>query len=285
MSTTTTTDAGAQCDPHAVPSPVHPPEHGYAIGDPGRAAREIGPGLPPTPSGWPDTAIDAARVDGLELRAASVRGLSHRRTGTPRHDSYSVCWQPRPGRLVVTVCDGVGSLEFSHEAADLAAVRMPALLDCPAGSTAPAWPAAFATISAEVDALATAHGRAMATTVISACITANAGTGYRAEIAWLGDSAAYLLRDEAWKVVGGSPKAVDGDAPLVSSTAALPCIAPEPRCLTINIGTGDALFLMTDGVADPLGSGRGEVGATLAQWWSIPPDKGSSDPSVGRFLA
>ncbi|WP_068425013.1 hypothetical protein [Piscicoccus intestinalis] len=37
------------------------------------------------------------------------------------------------------------------------------------------------------------------------------------------------------------------------------------------LGDGAALVLMTDGVGDPLGSGAGEVGTTLAQLWSRPP--------------
>lgn len=244
----------------------------YAIGDPGRAATEIGRGVPAGPAGWPDAAIDAAAVAGLEIRAASVRGLAHRAFGTPRQDAYAVDWQQESRSLVVTVCDGLGGFLLSHEAARLVAQRTATLLQRDPDTGEVGWQAAFTTVSEDIGHLARFHDAAMATTVVCAMITA-ADDGYCADLAWVGDSAAYLLRDSGWEMVAGSVKTTTADGtPLSSTTAALPAENPDMHTATVDFGPGAALFLMTDGIADPLGGGLGEVGAALASWWSAPPD-------------
>ena len=147
---------------------------------------------------------------------------------------------------------------------------MPALLCRDAATGDLDWAQGFAAVSAEIDALSEARGAPMATTVVCAIIKPQ--ERYRAEVAWLGDSAAYLLTDSGWNVVGGSVKTVDDlGAPMSSATAALPSTVIEFGTCTVEFGDGEALILMTDGVADPLGAGRGEVGAALATWWRRPP--------------
>ena len=243
---------------------------GYTIGDPGRASAEVGAGPPAGPVGRPDIIADAADVDGLAVRAASTRGVLHRRYGVPRQDSYSVSWQPDSSSLLVTVCDGVGSLAMSHEAADWVALRLSDGVHRDQ-SGMPDWSTAFAAVSGELQELGGGRDE-MATTVVTACVTAITG-GFRAEIAWVGDSAAYLLGLQGWEVVGGSVKTVDADGgPLVSTTQALPSSSIEVHTSVVEFGRDAALFLMTDGVADPLGGGTGEVGLTLASWWATPPD-------------
>src|ERR1700674_4672078 len=60
----------------------------FVVGDPGQASYLI-PRLLSHPVGRPDTAIDGGTVGELEIRAASVRGLSHRYYGITRPDDYS----------------------------------------------------------------------------------------------------------------------------------------------------------------------------------------------------
>lgn len=245
----------------------------YTVGHPGAAASAVGPGKPTAPAGWPDTTLDAAQVAGLDIRAASIRGLIHRYEGTPRQDSYSVVWQDELAALILTVCDGIGSLPQSHEAAELVAQRTAAALTRDPGSGELQWARAFGAALPEI-ALRIAGGKRMATTVVSACITATGDGAHRAELAWIGDSAAYLLKRESWRTVGGSVKAGGGDGdPMVTSTRALPSSLIEVQTSTVEFEPGDALFLMTDGVADPLGTGNGEVGEALASWWASPPDR------------
>lgn len=245
----------------------------HSIGDPGSAAAHIRPGVSTAPPCWPDTALDTARIAGLEIRAASVRGLLHRFEGTPRQDSYSFVWQQDPSALIVAVCDGLGSLNESHEAAALVAQHMAGALTRDASSGELRWAEAFTTCSKAIDSRIDEHGGEMATTVVCACVTTLDEGGYRAELAWVGDSAAYLLDASTWQVVGGTVKTVgaEGD-PLSSSTRALPSAAVRPSTNIVEFGSGTALLLMTDGVADPLGEGLGEVGEALASWWSSPPD-------------
>jgi hypothetical protein len=261
------------------------PIGGYAIGDPGRASVEVGAGVPCGPLGWPDTAIDAHGVGGLEVRAASVRGIVHRYYGTPRQDSYSIAWQQDSNDLIIVVCDGVGSLESSHEAADLVARRMAAVLTRDADTGELGWAEAFTAISDEIVNLSTETGGEMATTVVCACISAAAECAHRADIAWIGDSAAYLLTASGWAVVGGSVKTAEADgdagAPLSSSTKALPSSSIALHTNAIEFTAGAGLFLMTDGVADALGTGCGEVGEGLGLWWDLPPDKFTFAAQVG----
>lgn len=240
------------------------------IGDPGRAAREVAAAAQAHTLCWPDTAVDAAEAGGLVVRSASVRGVAHRCSGTPRQDAYSAVWQQDSAALVVTVCDGVGSFDSSHEAAALAAARLPDLLRPDPDTGEPDWAQAFTAVSAGIDVLSAARGAPMATTAVCARITRRAR--YLAEIAWVGDSAAYLLTESGWSIAGGTIKTIDGDgSPLSSATAALPSAAVEFSTCTVEFDAGDALFVMTDGVADPLGAGHGEVGAALASWWRNPP--------------
>jgi hypothetical protein len=242
----------------------------YAIGEPGAAARGVRPDLPAVRDYVADTVLDATAAGSVDLRAASVRGLMHRYDGTPRQDAYSFVRQQDPDALVVTVCDGVGSLERSHEAAELVSQRLASALTRDAGTGGLRWAEAFASVSGDITHLRD-H---MATTVVCAVVTELADGRHRAELAWIGDSAAYLLSASTWHAVGGSVKTIDaGDGPLTTTTKALPSRSVSFSTADIEFGVGDGLFLMTDGVADPLGSGRGDVGSALADWWSTPPDK------------
>ena len=244
-----------------------PVADGYVIGDPGRAAAEVGAGSPAGVPGWPDSAVDAAEVAGMHVRAASVRGIVHRRFGLPRQDSYSMAWKRDSQTLVVAVCDGLGSFDRSHEAADLAATRLSELVD-------EGWQDAFDTVSTEIAQRIAVTGAQMATTAVCARLTHSDEGAHRAELAYVGDSAAYLLGPDGWQRVAGAVKTIaNDDSPLSSGTAALPATTVDLTTTTVEFGPDTALFLMTDGVADPLGAGSGEVGRVLGQWWAQPPNE------------
>jgi hypothetical protein len=240
----------------------------YTIGDPGRAAERIGDGQPTPFPEWPDADVRALSALGLTVRAASVRGLAHRAYGAPRQDAHNVR-ELDCGALVAVVCDGVGSLDFSHEAAALAAAALPDLLAARDGRTD--WSGLFIELSTRVREQAERDGeppRPMATTVAAAVITRAPTGAYRAELGWLGDSSAWLLHAGTWLCLTDPPV---GDELTTGATAALPAEMPDARSTAAHLAPGDALFLMSDGVGTPLGSGQGEVGATLAQWWASPP--------------
>ena len=104
-------------------------EDGYffMIGDPGRAARETPDGPPPALIGPADVRLSMASLAGMVIRAASSRGVHHRVRRTVRQDAYALGHRAvdgQPEHAVVAVCDGVGSLEYSHYAAALVSQRL-----------------------------------------------------------------------------------------------------------------------------------------------------------------
>ena len=184
-----------------------------------------------------------------------------------------MAWLEDSSALLMTVCDGLGSFEASHVAAALVAARMPALLGPVVGDEEVDWATAFAGVSTELDELVTARELAMATTAICALIRRVRDGRYRADLGWVGDGGAYLLTMSGWQVLGGAVKTVETESgPLSSATAALPGADITVGSAVVEFEVGTALFLMTDGVADPLGGGQGEVGETLARWWARPPE-------------
>jgi Protein phosphatase 2C len=242
------------------------------IGDPGRAARELPAGFPPAAPAVPDHVLAEYATDDLEIRAASVRGLLHRYREQPRQDAFSVVHDPASDTTVVVVCDGVGSLPRSHEAAAFVVDRLPmhywAHRD---------WDTAVKAVNAELHDLATRAVAAvdpadrdahrMATTLVAVAID-RTPDGRRARIVRSDDSTVWRLTpDGTWM-----PAAADGPEAAgvhTGSVRALP--APSPRLHHTEVPFADgALFVMTDGVGTPL-ENAAEVRATLAGWWSSPP--------------
>ena len=64
---------------------------------------------------------DGFDFGGWSLRAASVRGLTHRYASQPRQDAYALRYSAGRQRLVIAVCDGVGGAPESHRAAEITA--------------------------------------------------------------------------------------------------------------------------------------------------------------------
>jgi hypothetical protein len=103
-------------------APIEPVE----IGDPGRAARLHVPKFDTRFPGVHDTVFDGYRIypdhernsPTLDVRAASVRGISHRHDGVVRQDSYCIGQSSQGRYLVVAVADGVSNASLSHLAAE-----------------------------------------------------------------------------------------------------------------------------------------------------------------------
>ncbi len=196
-----------------VASPTGPSV--LAIGTPGRAATELAAG-PPVDADVPDVALTAASSPRIDVRAASVRGLQHRAAGEPRQDAFALrLAHPDSGgdELIAVVCDGVGSLPRSHEAAALVAVRL-AEQAC-AGAN---WPAAFRAVNDELKPLAwsddATDGRrpVMATTALALRVKCE-GEGWRGRAAWVGDSPLWHLAGDGdwslctpWNLAGDEPR-------------------------------------------------------------------------------
>jgi serine/threonine protein phosphatase PrpC len=248
---------------------------GFAIGEPGRAAAEVGPGLP---TRYPDSAdyeLSDSVVPGARVRAASTRGLMHRHRGEPRQDRYSVVYDAATATLVVCVCDGVGQFALSQEAASFVAV------DTPRAYLAHRdWHAAVDEVNERLKAFvagtadrshldAVPDGARLATTLAAAAIRLDPADR-AASVAWTDDSSVWLL-DGGWRNLTRDPDDADDDSGLHSGRVrALP--HNDPRLSTLDCPLdGGALFVMTDGVGVPL-QGAQQVRDTLAGWWASPPD-------------
>ncbi|MCK8672241.1 protein phosphatase 2C domain-containing protein [Rhodococcus sp. HM1] len=259
----------------------------YTIGDPGRSYSEIGGGKPFPSAMPPDSVCDAFDHQGWALRAASVRGLMHRSDGSPRQDAYAVRYSPDKDRLVVAVCDGVGSAPESHVASDMAAnFLVDRAVDAGTLINDDWWTEVFHDAS---DALAAAARNAgasdpspagvrqvMATTAILAAVDNVSVAGpWTVQYAGVGDSSLWLTdvstdEDTSWIPILGGKHTGDGIA--TNRTSALPvyektCVQPEQFILL----EGQLLLVCTDGVGDAFGSGMGEVAQTLRRSWMNPP--------------
>lgn len=249
----------------------------FAIGDPGRTALELPAGPPGTPIGQPDAELSAANVPGMVIRAASVRGLLHRFNATPGQDAFALAEhhreEPDAPRAVAVVCDGVGSLGRSHEAARLVSRGLAA-----AGRDGVPWPKAFAQANEDVHALLAqapagpgddADLEGMATTALAVSVRRVADT-WMLTGAWVGDSSLWHLSGTGdWSRLAG---AVTEDDDAFHSSGVRPLPSADGSCADGEFSvSGGAIFLMSDGVANPLQWSR-EVRETLAGWWAQPPD-------------
>lgn len=243
-----------------------------AIGEPGRAACELPAGEPPAVSSVADHVLSEFLVGDLEIRAASVRGLMHRYRGEPRQDTFSVVYDRPSDTIVVVVCDGVGSLPRSHEAAAFVTDRLPSLY-----WTHRDWTAAMNAVNTElqdvVDGIragldpADQNANRMATTVVAAAVSSSTN-GRCVDIVRSDDSTAWTLSPKGfWSEVADLEK-LDG-AVHTGSVRALPAAVPRLRHAHISFDEG-ALFIMTDGVDGPL-RGAAEVRDALGEWWATPP--------------
>lgn len=246
---------------------ISPPQ--WAIGDPGRAALELPAGPPVREVGHADIAATAASLPGMEIRAAAVRGLRHRARIEPRQDAFALASRNLgDGRheFVTVACDGVGSLPRSHEAAELVSRVLAVEARSAAG-----WAEAFARANAAL-AASTAQGEAtdldMATTAAGLTLRRE-DDGWAGTVAWVGDTSCWHLSPAgAWTALGGW---TDDDA-VYHDGRVRPLPSPDGACEleTFRID-GGAVFLLTDGIANPL-AWSDDVRATLASWWADAPD-------------
>jgi hypothetical protein len=256
----------------------------FAIGEAGRAATELGAGLPTRFPGSADHELSECQVMGASVRAASVRGIMHRYRDQPRQDRFSIIYDPPSMTLIVTVCDGVGQFALSQEAAGFVAADLPRALLAHRD-----WHRAVAEVNERLkDYVAEVATRThldalpadprMATTLAAAAICLDPADR-RASVAWTDDSSVRLLSGTKWWTL--TPGADDaGDDGIHSGRVkALPHANPRLQTADYDVG-GGPLFLMTDGVGVPL-DGSEQVRETLAEWWATPPNLFAFAQQVG----
>jgi hypothetical protein len=228
-------------------------------------------GPPVAPAGQADVELSAATLPGVVIRAATVRGLLHRFNGTSGQDAYALA-QDAADRTIAVVCDGVGSLGRSREAARLACRRLADL-----GAAAVPWPDALVQVNDELRTVAAEYGSGdsdvdgMATTAMAAALRRMAGA-WVVDQAWVGDSSLWHLgTDGQWTMLTAAGEDAEEEGAF-HSTGIRPLPSADGCCSSSEVTVPDgAIFLMSDGVGNPL-RWSAEVRKALAGWWQQPPD-------------
>jgi hypothetical protein len=239
----------------------------------------------------PDIELDWGSIDGIEVRAASIRGRTHRYEGSVRQDSFNIARISGESEsyLFLCVADGLGSYPKSHIAAreaDCAAARnfseqlrhtgslegvdVNAIIGRIQSDILDAWRQRERNPDLSMQDLCDQ----MRTTLSIALIpnVPSEDGAFRIKIFTVGDTSAWVLQKESgWKPI--TPVKGAGADIFSSSVSAIPSTAPvkfDEREYALH--RGDAFFLMTDGIGDPLGDGSGPVGEALASMLRNAPD-------------
>jgi hypothetical protein len=255
----------------------------YSVGDPGRAALELAAGPPATPIGCADVELSTASLPGMLILAASSRGLEHQAAGTPRQDAFALghrCTEDGLSEAVAVVCDGVGALSRSDRAAVLVSRRLAEF-----GAAGVPWADAFARANEELRKTADeppagdSARDGMATTAVAMSVRRQA-RAWVGQVAWVGDSPLWhLTKAGRWTLITGPPE--DDTESAYHSAEVIPLPSADGACTQTQLSLrGGALFLMSDGVANPLRWSR-EVRDALAGWWAQPPSPFTFAEQVG----
>ena len=213
----------------------------------------------------------------VELRAASVRGLSHRADpGHVRQDSYA--WATSDDRLFVAVADGVGSASHSQIGAWTATRAAVELLSSGLGDPRTLGRVVAARIGATARDLGL-NPAALATTLTVAMVRiGDADAPWRVAVAEWGDSRASVFTPgevveghPAWRRVTAETAAV-----LANDVPALPLHVEPTARGTAMLVPGDVLLVATDGIDAHLRA-ENPVGHGLGHSWTRP-------PSIAQFL-
>jgi len=252
--------------------------------------------------GRPDTCLDGGYVEDLLVRAASVRGHSHRfssygHVSRSREDEYALRTSHDGRWLVAVVADGVSGSDrgalAATTAARVGANSIVSHLDEGGTPDDVPWTSIIERVSGIIirevrkllgrdefqgqtvsDDELREMSEVASTTAIGLIIRTKADSDelpyFAANLA--GDSSVWLLADGRWHVIIGGK---DSGAEVTSNAVnPLPLVAanPQPRLASGRISQGQAVIVMSDGLGDPLHDGSGPVGDFLADAWQSPPD-------------
>jgi serine/threonine protein phosphatase PrpC len=244
----------------------------------------------------PDMVVDGAAHEALTVRAASVRGDSHRYHSEPRQDSLAVTRIGEQGAdelLLLAVADGVGSAARSHVGSQQACRLAALYLDTVAAELAAALresdPARFAGAAdpalRHVATLLAHQARergedpgAYATTLRMLLVPLDPAVRVRGFLA-VGDGGTALLRDGRWYLGITDPDPHsdgEGDGVIDTRTAALPHSHRAQAQLLGPAQPGDVLVLCTDGLSTPLAGDAG-MRDFLGRAWGAGPVPAPAD--------
>ncbi|MDY0815391.1 protein phosphatase 2C domain-containing protein [Kitasatospora purpeofusca] len=216
----------------------------------------------------PDTVVDGGRFGPVTVRAASVRGDSHRYAAECRQDAALVV--RAGGLLLVAVADGVGSQPHSHHGSNgivrLLAKHVLPQADTLLGLLRTGAAADFAGLTSRLVAAAAEElaqeaerfghpPKSWSTTLRALLVPADPEVPARGFVA-VGDGGLLRLREGGWENLDadGDGDGDDGPGTLISTrTDCLPEAYGLVRtALITDTRPGDVLVLCTDGLALPL---------------------------------
>ncbi len=249
---------------------------------PGRAAAELPESGPPIARiGLGGCRVQRRIAAGHAHQGRHMPGADAPGHGTPRQDAFAL------GQVVDTD-GGASSSQSSVTAWASSAGRTEAAMPPVAGWRSSAWrdmpwPDGFARANEELAKMAAEarpEGRrqdanGMATTAVAVSVRRD-GDGWAGEAAWVGDSTLWHLSAESrWTLLTRSAPGDDDDRlPLHGSPAAARQLTARCTSREFRVGAG-ALFVMSDGVANPL-CWSSDVQETLAGWWTRSPTRSPS---------
>jgi Protein phosphatase 2C len=230
----------------------------------------------------PDTIFDGWSTGYFTVRLASVRGYSHRYSGTPRQDDAIVAFHPETGAVTFAVADGVSSAPQSHIGATTACqvAAEVVLWQLASGRSGPDWAQVVDEVVRALDAKArhllkqdrlepAAVEELLATTLVAGCATPT-DQGPFVSMIQIGDSGAWVLHRGRYHPVLEQKN--DPRAQIISSAVSpLPRIPAPVTPIESGLRQDSVLLIGTDGFGDPLGDGGGKVGQLFAEHLASPP--------------
>jgi hypothetical protein len=206
-----------------------------------------------------DTTLDGWGTDWFQLRAASIRGMSHRSKGIPRQDDFAAAFHHQSQTLVVAVADGVSMAPQSHLGATAVARSAvdEIVKDLDRGKRI-SWRDLFERSSWALVELAQRSGgrrdpreaeRLFATT-LTVLMISRKGSRIELECTSIGDSGCVLFSPHHHTSVFGGK---DYRSPIYTNeTNALPRLPRDVPTERWILKPGDLVFAATDGILDPM---------------------------------
>lgn len=233
---------------------------------------------------FPDTECDGWSAPALAVRFASVRGAKHRYYGQPRQDAARTAVHEATGSVVFAVADGVSSAVNSElgavEACRAAVERILHQLhrngeelgfrDVALHAAERLRELAKWRLSGKEPAASEVTGL-YATTLVAGVVRPHP-TGPVVEVCRVGDSGAWVLDSSSGRYQMLFDPKTAPDAVVVSNEVTPLPHVPDPLEHTrTRLAPHHVLLIGTDGFADPLGDGDGQVGALFTRHLATPP--------------
>ncbi|ANP51898.1 hypothetical protein J2Z21_009390 [Streptomyces griseochromogenes] len=270
--------------PAAPVSPVAAPWQRITVGHPAAEFEARPPGQ--YSFDFPDTECDGWSTPALVLRSASVRGDAHRYHRKPRQDAARAAVHEPTGSIAFALADGSSRAAESAlgaiEACRASLERMLHLLpqdqgqldfqDVARHAAERLWQLTQWRLSGKEPERSDVM-QLYATTLVAGVVRPHPA-GPVVEVCSIGDSGAWVLDSSSgqYQPLFGAKTASDALVAPNEAMTLLPHLPDPVKHTSIRLTSPHHVLLIgTDGFADPLGNGHGQVGALFAKHLAAPP--------------